>query len=177
MFLSLNARARAKGSFGAAIRLLGYLPTLTGNFLPRRDIVNAGWSGWYGGFDGVRCGSAACSPSLRLGCAQPRPFSPSPGSSSASLARRLPGGLARCLPAQRGRMRQARSQINDQSQEDHTRRKDANMDSSSSTALQGCVNSLRTSMQLLESSIDILDSGVHDYPRLSKVLQTTRVSN
>lgn len=50
------------------------------------------------------------------------------------------------------------------------------MDSSSSPALQGCVSSLRTSMQLLESSIDILDSGVHDYPRLSKVLQTTRVS-
>jgi hypothetical protein len=49
------------------------------------------------------------------------------------------------------------------------------MDSSSSTALQGCVSSLRTSMQLLESSINILDTGVHDYPRLSKVLQTTRV--
>ncbi|KAM0718297.1 hypothetical protein Q7P37_006629 [Cladosporium fusiforme] len=48
------------------------------------------------------------------------------------------------------------------------------MDSSSSTALQGCVSSLRTSMQLLESSINILDTGVHDYPRLSKVLQTTR---
>jgi hypothetical protein len=30
-------------------------------------------------------------------------------------------------------------------------------------------------MQLLESSINILDTGVHDYPRLSKVLQTTRV--
>jgi hypothetical protein len=49
------------------------------------------------------------------------------------------------------------------------------MDSSASTALQGCVSSLRTSMQLLESSINILDTGVHDYPRLSKVLQTTRV--
>jgi DASH complex subunit SPC19 len=50
------------------------------------------------------------------------------------------------------------------------------MNSSSSTALQGCVTSLRTSMQLLESSINTLDSGVHDYPRLTKVLQTTRVS-
>lgn len=30
-------------------------------------------------------------------------------------------------------------------------------------------------MQLLDSSINILDSGVSDYPRLSKVLQTTRV--
>lgn len=49
------------------------------------------------------------------------------------------------------------------------------MDSSASTALQGCVGSLRTSMQLLESSINILDTGVNDYPRLTKVLQTTRV--
>jgi hypothetical protein len=30
-------------------------------------------------------------------------------------------------------------------------------------------------MQLLESSIGILDSGVSDYPRLANVLQTTRV--
>jgi DASH complex subunit SPC19 len=50
------------------------------------------------------------------------------------------------------------------------------MNSTSSTALQGCVTSLRTSMQLLESSINTLDTGVHDYPRLTKVLQTTRVS-
>ena len=49
------------------------------------------------------------------------------------------------------------------------------MDSSASSALQGCVSSLRTSMQLLESSINILDAGVNDYPRLTKVLQTTRV--
>ncbi|KAM0704593.1 hypothetical protein Q7P35_008827 [Cladosporium inversicolor] len=48
------------------------------------------------------------------------------------------------------------------------------MDSSASSALQGCVSSLRTSMQLLESSINILDTGVNDYPRLTKVLQTTR---
>ena len=49
------------------------------------------------------------------------------------------------------------------------------MDSSASSALKGCVSSLRTSMQLLESSINILDTGVNDYPRLTKVLQTTRV--
>lgn len=51
------------------------------------------------------------------------------------------------------------------------------MDTSSHAALQGCVSSLRTSMQQLESSINILDSGVSDYPRLAKVLQTTRVSS
>lgn len=45
------------------------------------------------------------------------------------------------------------------------------------SALEGCVSSLRTSMQLLDSSINILDSGVNDYPRLAKVLQTTRVSS
>ena len=50
------------------------------------------------------------------------------------------------------------------------------MDSSSHNTLQGCVGSLRSSMQLLESSINILDTGVSDYPRLAKVLQTTRVS-
>ncbi|GIZ38450.1 hypothetical protein CKM354_000186700 [Cercospora kikuchii] len=48
------------------------------------------------------------------------------------------------------------------------------MDSSAHNALNGCVTSLRSSMQLLESSINILDSGVNDYPRLAKVLQTTR---
>ncbi|KAF2274601.1 DASH complex, subunit Spc19 [Westerdykella ornata] len=42
------------------------------------------------------------------------------------------------------------------------------------SALEGCVSSLRSSMQLLDSSINILDSGVNDYPRLAKVLQTTR---
>jgi hypothetical protein len=50
-----------------------------------------------------------------------------------------------------------------------------NMDSASHSALQGCVASLQNSMQLLDSSINILDSGVSDYPRLRKVLQTTRV--
>ncbi|KAK4543423.1 hypothetical protein LTR36_005566 [Oleoguttula mirabilis] len=48
------------------------------------------------------------------------------------------------------------------------------MNSSSHNALQGCVASLRSSMQLLDSSINILDSGVSDYPRLAKVLQTQR---
>ncbi|KAF2109679.1 DASH complex subunit Spc19, partial [Lophiotrema nucula] len=47
---------------------------------------------------------------------------------------------------------------------------DGNMTSS----LEGCVSSLRTSMQLLDSSISILESGVNDFPRLAKVLQTTR---
>jgi len=42
-------------------------------------------------------------------------------------------------------------------------------------ALSSCVSSLRSSNQLLSSSISILDSGVNDFPRLSKVLQTTRV--
>jgi DASH complex subunit SPC19 len=42
--------------------------------------------------------------------------------------------------------------------------------------LEGCVGSLRNSMQLLDSSINILAEGVDDFPRLSKVLQTTRVS-
>ncbi|KAF1958663.1 hypothetical protein CC80DRAFT_524139 [Byssothecium circinans] len=41
-------------------------------------------------------------------------------------------------------------------------------------ALEGCVGSLRSSMQLLDSSINILDEGVNDFPRLAKVLQTTR---
>ncbi|KAF1838541.1 DASH complex, subunit Spc19 [Decorospora gaudefroyi] len=40
--------------------------------------------------------------------------------------------------------------------------------------LEGCVGSLRNSMQLLDSSINILDEGVSDFPRLAKVLQTTR---
>ncbi|KAF2192550.1 hypothetical protein K469DRAFT_717097 [Zopfia rhizophila CBS 207.26] len=42
------------------------------------------------------------------------------------------------------------------------------------SSLEGCVSSLRSSMQLLDSSISILDNGVNDFPRLSKVLQTTR---
>lgn len=42
-------------------------------------------------------------------------------------------------------------------------------------AFDGCVASLRGSMQLLESSITLLDEGVNDLPRLSKALQATRV--
>ncbi|KAH8692984.1 mitotic spindle biogenesis protein Spc19 [Talaromyces proteolyticus] len=41
-------------------------------------------------------------------------------------------------------------------------------------SLASSVMSLRSSLQLLDSSIDILDSGVHDFPRLTRVLQTTR---
>lgn len=43
------------------------------------------------------------------------------------------------------------------------------------SALEGCVGSLRASMQNLDSTINILDDGVSDMPRLAKVLQTTRV--
>lgn len=38
-----------------------------------------------------------------------------------------------------------------------------------------CVASLRTSLTLLESSVDTLGSGVADLPRLSSVLKTVRV--
>ena len=43
------------------------------------------------------------------------------------------------------------------------------------TPLASCVSSLRSTNALLSSSISILDSGVNDFPRLAKVLQTTRV--
>ncbi|KAF2467253.1 DASH complex, subunit Spc19 [Lindgomyces ingoldianus] len=42
------------------------------------------------------------------------------------------------------------------------------------SSLEGCVSALRNSMQLLDSSIGILDDGVNDFPRLAKVLQTAR---
>ncbi|GAM87113.1 hypothetical protein ANO11243_051340 [Dothideomycetidae sp. 11243] len=48
------------------------------------------------------------------------------------------------------------------------------MSMSTNATLEGCVTSLRSSMQLLDSSINILSTGVHDLPRLSTVLQTTR---
>lgn len=48
--------------------------------------------------------------------------------------------------------------------------------STMASALSASVSSLRASLQLLESSIDILDEGVNDFPRLCKVLQSTRVS-
>ena len=43
-------------------------------------------------------------------------------------------------------------------------------------SLAGCVTSLQSSISLLTSSISILDTGVNDFPRLAKVLETTRVS-
>lgn len=43
-------------------------------------------------------------------------------------------------------------------------------------SLSSSVSSLQSSLQLLDSSIHTLDSGVNDFPRLCKVLQTTRVS-
>lgn len=42
-------------------------------------------------------------------------------------------------------------------------------------SLSSSVNSLQSSLQLLDSSISTLDSGINDFPRMCKVLQTTRV--
>jgi hypothetical protein len=53
----------------------------------------------------------------------------------------------------------------------------ARISTAMSSPLEGCVGSLRSSMQLLDSSINILAEGVNDFPRLAKVLQTTRVSS
>lgn len=39
-----------------------------------------------------------------------------------------------------------------------------------------CVSSLRTSLKFLESSVETLDNGVSDFPRLVNVLKTVRVS-
>lgn len=39
-----------------------------------------------------------------------------------------------------------------------------------------CVSSLRTSLNFLESSVETLDNGVSDFPRLVNVLKTVRVS-
>ncbi|BAE65001.1 putative mitotic spindle biogenesis protein Spc19 [Aspergillus flavus] len=41
-------------------------------------------------------------------------------------------------------------------------------------SLNASVTSLQSSLQLLDSSISTLESGVSDFPRLCKVLQTTR---
>ncbi|GFF77555.1 mitotic spindle biogenesis protein Spc19, putative [Aspergillus lentulus] len=41
-------------------------------------------------------------------------------------------------------------------------------------SLQASVDSLQSSLQTLDSSISTLDSAVSDFPRLCKVLQTTR---
>ena len=43
------------------------------------------------------------------------------------------------------------------------------------SSLASSVTSLQSSLQLLDNSISTLDSGVNDFPRLCKVLQTTRV--
>lgn len=40
-----------------------------------------------------------------------------------------------------------------------------------------CVTSLRQSLKFLDSSVETLDHGVSDYPRLVKVLKTVRVSS
>ncbi|KAF8855043.1 DASH complex, subunit Spc19 [Acephala macrosclerotiorum] len=42
------------------------------------------------------------------------------------------------------------------------------------TSLSASVTSLRSSLTLLDSSISILDSGISDFPRLKKVLSSTR---
>lgn len=47
--------------------------------------------------------------------------------------------------------------------------------SSSSSSLSASVSSLRSSLSLLDSSIAILDTGISDFPRLKKVLTSTRV--
>ncbi|PLB45745.1 putative mitotic spindle biogenesis protein Spc19 [Aspergillus steynii IBT 23096] len=41
-------------------------------------------------------------------------------------------------------------------------------------SLAASVDSLQSSLNILDSSIDTLDAGISDFPRLSKVLQTTR---
>jgi DASH complex subunit SPC19 len=51
------------------------------------------------------------------------------------------------------------------------------MSTSSAASLSASVASLRSSLSLLDSSIAILDSGISDFPRLSTVLTTTRVSS
>ncbi|KAH6724791.1 DASH complex subunit Spc19 [Leptodontidium sp. MPI-SDFR-AT-0119] len=46
--------------------------------------------------------------------------------------------------------------------------------SQSLSSLSASVSSLRNSLSLLDSSISILDSGISDFPRLKKVLSSTR---
>jgi hypothetical protein len=51
------------------------------------------------------------------------------------------------------------------------------MSGSSGGASYGdCVASLRSSLNYLESSVQTLDSGVSDFPRLVNVLKSVRVS-
>ncbi|PWI68061.1 hypothetical protein PCL_02462 [Purpureocillium lilacinum] len=51
----------------------------------------------------------------------------------------------------------------------------ATFTSSSSASYADCVSSLRTSLQFLESSVQTLDDGVSDFPRLINVLKSVRV--
>ncbi|KAK7209330.1 hypothetical protein V2G26_016508 [Clonostachys chloroleuca] len=46
--------------------------------------------------------------------------------------------------------------------------------SSNITTYADCVSSLRSSLKFLESSVETLDSGVSDFPRLVSVLKTVR---
>ncbi|PHH90822.1 hypothetical protein CDD83_2576 [Cordyceps sp. RAO-2017] len=46
--------------------------------------------------------------------------------------------------------------------------------SSTTASYADCVSSLRTSLQFLQSSVQTLDAGVADFPRLGKVLKTVR---
>lgn len=39
-----------------------------------------------------------------------------------------------------------------------------------------CVGSLRSSLKFLESSVETIDNGVSDFPRLLTVLKSVRVS-
>ncbi|TVY22430.1 DASH complex subunit [Lachnellula hyalina] len=50
----------------------------------------------------------------------------------------------------------------------------SNSQSQSLASLSASVSSLRSSLTLLDSSISILDSGISDFPRLKKVLSSTR---
>lgn len=45
----------------------------------------------------------------------------------------------------------------------------------SSASYADCVSSLRTSLKFLESSVETLDEGVSDFPRLVNVLKSVRV--
>uniref|UniRef100_A0A0B7JV53 DASH complex subunit SPC19 n=1 Tax=Bionectria ochroleuca TaxID=29856 RepID=A0A0B7JV53_BIOOC len=47
--------------------------------------------------------------------------------------------------------------------------------SSNITTYADCVCSLRSSLKFLESSVETLDSGVSDFPRLVSVLKTVRI--
>jgi DASH complex subunit SPC19 len=45
----------------------------------------------------------------------------------------------------------------------------------SASSYADCVSSLRSSLNFLESSVETLDKGVSDFPRLVNVLKTVRV--